>query len=89
MRIAVKLMIRKIADEIVAVPVGASATGFSGILGLNEVGQFLIEMLAVEQTEDTLVSALLEAYDVDQETARADVREVLEHLRNAGLLSEA
>ena len=52
MRIAVKLMIRKIANEIVAVPVGAPRGGFSGILGLNEVGQYLIELLAKEQTED-------------------------------------
>lgn len=89
MRIAVKLMIRKIANEIVAVPVGAPRGGFSGILGLNEVGQYLIELLAKEQTEDTLVSAILEEYDVDQATARADVREVLEHLRDAGLLIEA
>lgn len=89
MRIAVKLVIRKIADEIVAVPVGASGKGFSGIIGLNEVGQYLIELLAQDQTEDTLVSALLEQYEVDQETARADVREILENLRNAGLLIEA
>lgn len=88
MRLAVKLMIRTIADEIVAIPVGTSGNAFSGILGLNEVGKDLIELLAEEQTEDTLVSALLEQYDVDSETARADVREVLENLRSAGLLME-
>ena len=89
MRIAVKLVIRKIADEIVAVPVGAAGSNFSGILALNDVGQYLVELLAKEQTEDTLVSALLEEYDVDQEQARADVQEVLARLRGAGLLSEA
>lgn len=88
MRIAVKFMIRKIVDETVAIPVGASRSGFSGLLALNEVGQYLIELLAEEQTEDTLVAAVLDQYDVDPETARADVREVLDNLRQAGLLTE-
>lgn len=88
MRIAVELMIREIAGEIVAIPMGSSAGDFSGILGLNEVGQFLIERLAKEQTEDSLVAAVLAEYEVDEDTARVDVREVLENLRKAGLLTE-
>ena len=88
MHIAVKFLVRKIADETVAIPVGSTGNDFSGILGLNEVGQYLIELLAEEQTEDSLVSALLEQYDVAPETARADVREILEHLRGTGLLTE-
>ena len=88
MRIAVKFMIREIAGETVAIPVGSAASDFSGILGLNEVGRFLIELLAEEQTEDSLVRAVLAEYDADPETVRTDVREVLEQLRRDGLLSE-
>ena len=47
---------------------------------------FLFELLQTEQTEDSLVEALTEKYDVDADTARADVREMLDTLRTAGVL---
>lgn len=80
--------IRQILDEVIAVPSGEVSKVFSGIISLNEIGRFLFEMLQTEQTVDTLVAAVLEEYDTDPETARADVSEFLERLRAAGLLAE-
>ena len=80
--------IRQILDEVIAVPSGEVSKVFSGIISLNEIGRFLFEALQTEQTVDTLVAAVLEEYDTDPETARADVSEFLEQLRAAGLLSE-
>lgn len=85
-RITEKFVIRRIADETVAIPVGSVKGGFSGIISLNQVGEFLFAQLAEERTEEELISALLEEYDVDRETAQADVREFLENLTKAGLL---
>ena len=88
MRITEEFVIRRIADETLAIPVGSAKGGFSGIVSLNQVGQFLFEQLAEEQTEESLISALLAEYDVNFETAQADVREFLAHLSQAGLLVE-
>ena len=52
----------------------------------NPTAAFLFELLQTEQTEDSLVAALTEKYDVDADTARADVREMLDTLRAAGVL---
>ena len=79
---------RQILDEVIAVPSGEAGKVFSGIISLNEIGRFLFEALQTEQTVDTLVSTILEEYDTDPETARADVTEFLEQLRSAGLLVE-
>jgi hypothetical protein len=87
-RITEKFVIRRIADETVAIPVGSVKGGFSGIISLNEVGEFLFAQLAEEQTEESLISALLAEYDVSRETAQTDVREFLDHLSQAGLLME-
>ena len=80
--------VRQILDEVIAVPSGEVGKVFSGIISLNEIGRFLFEALQTEQPVDTLVAAVLEEYDTDSETARADVVEFLEQLRDAGLLAE-
>ena len=80
--------VRQILDEVIAVPSGEASKVFSGIVSLNEIGRFLFEALQSEQTLDSLVSTVLEEYDIDPETARSDVTEFLEHLRSAGLLKE-
>lgn len=80
--------IRQILDETIAVPSGEVSRQFSGIVSLNEVGRFLFELLQTEQTADSLVSALLDAYEVDRATAQTDVDAFLDHLRSSGLLIE-
>lgn len=88
MHIVKGFQIRKVIDEIIAIPVSDEARVFSGIISLNEVGRFLFEQLTSEHTEDSLVAALCEAYEVEQEIAAADVKEFVEHLRKSGLLVE-
>ena len=61
-------------------------TCFNGVIHNNPTAAFLFELLQTEQTEDSLVAALTEKYDVDADTARADVREMLDTLRAAGVL---
>lgn len=88
MRIVSGFHVRRILDEIVAIPGGDASRQLSGIVSLNEIGAFLFEALMQEQTEESLIQAILNEYETDPETARADVTEFLEHLRNAGLLIE-
>ena len=80
--------IREILDEVIAVPNGDAAQRLSGIVSLSPVARFLFEELENEHTEQTLVSALMNEYEVDQSTAEADIREFLEYLRSFNLLDE-
>lgn len=88
MRIVSGFHVRRILDEIVAVPGGDASHQLSGIVSLNEIGGFLFEALMQEQTEASLVQAILDEYETDPETASADVADFLSHLRSAGLLIE-
>lgn len=88
MRLVDGFHIRQILDEVVAIPGGDAGKVFSGIIGLNEIGRFLFEALQQEQTEGSLVRAVLDQYETDPETALADIREFVERLREAGLLIE-
>jgi hypothetical protein len=88
MHVVPGFVVREIAGETIAIPAGAAARELSGLLALNGSGQFLFELLQTEQTEDSLVKAMLETYEIDEATARADIAEFLEILRSNGVLVE-
>ncbi len=56
------------------------------MLGLNAVGSFIWPLLA-EQDEETIAHRVCEQFDVDIETARADVRGFASDLILRGLLT--
>lgn len=88
MHITPGFVVRQIAGETIAVPSGPSAQSLSGLLALNDSGEFLFNLLQTEQTTDSLVQALLDTYEVDGDTALADVTEFLNILREHKILIE-
>lgn len=88
MRVVPGFVVRQIAGETIAIPAGPAARELSGLLALGGSGQFLFDLLQTEQTEDSLVKAMLDSYEVDEATARADVAEFVEVLRSSGVLVE-
>lgn len=88
MRIVPGFVVRQISGETIAIPAGPAARELSGLLALNGSGQFLFDLLQNEQTEASLVRAMLDTYEIDEATARADVAEFVEILRSSGVLQE-
>ena len=88
MNVVPGFVVRQIAGETVAIPAGAAARALSGLLALNGSGKLLFELLQSPQSVDSLVQALLEQYEIDEVTARADVAEFLQTLRENGVLVE-
>ena len=87
MRIDKDFTIQKVGVSYVAVPVGETSKTFHGMVRINETGAFLWNKLAeADQTEDSLVAALLEEYDVSEATARADVQTLISALQAAKIL---
>ena len=89
MHVISSFFIREVAGERIAVPAGAAAAKFSGIISLNETGAFLLAALSAEQTEDSLLAAMLDEFDIDADTALADIAAFLASLRSLGLLEGA
>ena len=80
--------VRKILDETVAIPTQEAAHRLSGLVAMNETGEFLFELLQTKQTEETLVKALLDNYEIDAQTAEEDVKAFLKVLEENNLLEE-
>ena len=82
-------ILRQIAGEYVILPTGSTTLNFNGMITVNEQGAFLWERLREETTRDALVAAILEEYEVDPETAGADVDEFLAVLRHSRILTDS
>lgn len=79
-------LLRDVAGTLVIVPVGAAVSAFPGMITLNATGAYIWELLETEQTVQTLTDALVDHYEVDRETAQADVERFLQKLQPTGAL---
>lgn len=86
MKIKKELVKREIAGDTVLVPIGKTVYDSNGLFILNGAGAFLWDCLESAETEDDLLRAMLEEYDVPRETALADIRDFLEELRELEIL---
>lgn len=86
MKVKEDFLLRKISDSYVVVPVGQAVVDFSGMVNLNESGAMLFEMLQKGCEVDDLVNAVLSEYDIDEATARADVKRFVAKVEGAGIL---
>ena len=87
MKIRAGFMMRKIADVQVIVPVGESDIDFNGIIMLNDTAAFLFGQLQSDTSRETLLERLLNEYDVDEQTARADIDAFCCQLEGANLIA--
>ena len=88
MKINPDFTIQKVGNSYVAVPVGEVSKSFHGMLQLNQTAAFLWNLMAARDcTEDELVDALLEEYDIDRTTAAADVHRIVELLATNGIFA--
>ena len=86
MKVKDGFMIREVAGQWVVLPLSQRVVVFNGILSLSETGAFIWRLLEKEISEEEIVQAVLEEYSIDESTARADVREFLDSIREHNLL---
>lgn len=86
MNLKKQLVKRKIAGEVILVPVGDASLELKGLMTLNESGEFIFDRLRTAANEDELTDALLEEYDVSREEAAADVHSFIKSLTELGIL---
>lgn len=86
MRVEKEFVLREIAGDYIIIPTGKTVLEFNGLVTVNEVGVLLWKMLQEEVTFEDLVKGVLEEYDVDEDTARADIQEFLDKLVENNIL---
>ena len=85
MKLKEGLLLCKVGDSSVVMATG-SAMHLRGLTTVNETGEFIWSLLQSETDEDTIVRAMCETFEVDEQTAREDAHAFIHMLQEAGFL---
>ena len=86
MNVLKDMILTEIEGEWYAVPVGEAAKRFSGMIRMNKTGKRIFELLSEGRDEEDAARQRTAGYEVDEATARENVRSFQEKLRGAGVL---
>ena len=88
MKIREGFVLRNVADEHMVMPTGENVGKFGGAVVLSDVAAFAFEQLRRPVSREDLLSLILAEYDVDAETAAADLDALLAQFREMNLLED-
>ena len=83
-----EFIVRQVMDNIVAIPVGQTASRLNGMILLNDVSKIIWDCLVQGTTLENAVKAVTDAFDVSADEARTDILEFCDKLRKLQLLEE-
>lgn len=81
-------VLREILDDAMLIPISEESNHIRGIIRLSSTGAFLWKALASEQSIESLAAALVESYDIDAETAFADVKAFIDSMMSYGCICQ-
>lgn len=80
--------LRKIGKEYIITGEGLGQVNFNQMIGLNESSAMLWQEVEGKDFDaDTLATLLIEHYEVDEQTAKADAKEILENWVKAQIVA--
>lgn len=86
MKLKEGIVLGNVDGENFAIATGKAMKNFNGVIHNNKTAAYIFELLQTEQTEDSIVEAMLEKYDVDEAAVREDVRRIINIIKDAGVL---
>lgn len=87
MKIRDGFILKSVAGRNIVVPVGAQVD-FNGMLTLNDTGLFFWQLLSEGISKDDMLKRVTAEYEVDVQTAAADIDAFAEKLRSRGILED-
>ena len=88
MKIKDTFLMKEIAGNYVVVPTGNELVNLNGMITLNDSGAVLWGLLENDTDKESVITGMLKEFDIDRETAEADIDEFLDLLRKIGALDE-
>ena len=80
------MVARHVAGETILVPFGDAYVDNTGLFALTETGAFIWDILPQCESEEVVVSKLLDEYEVTKEQAEQDVKAFLDKLRSFDII---
>jgi hypothetical protein len=79
-------LLKNVGGQDFLVPLGAKVRDMNCLITLNATGRCIWELLAKDRSIEELAAGLAERFDVDKESAHADVQAFLDNIARFGLL---
>lgn len=86
MKVKDGFVLRNVVDEYIVMPTGDNIAKFDGAVVLNEVSAFVFEQMKHPVSREDLLEAVLNEFEVDEATAKADLDVLIEKLTEMGLI---
>ncbi len=81
------VLVQNIGGQDLLVPIGAKVAEMNGMVVLNPAARLIWDLLAEDRSEEDLVTAVVNQFDVDRERAQVDVKGFLSELAGWRLLA--
>ena len=82
------IVAREVVDEFILVPISDELAKMHSFFTLNSVGRYIWEQLNGANTLQTIVEGVTETFEVSLETATDDLHQLIDELKQAGLISK-
>ena len=86
MRLKDDFILHNTGEDFVIIATGEATKNFNGIIKLNNMGGEIVSFLSNDISEEEIVKANVEKYEVDYDTAKEDIKNILDSLRKAGVI---
>lgn len=86
MRLKDDFILHNTDEDFVIIATGEATKNFNGIIKLNNMGGEIVSFLSNDISEEDIVKAIVEKYEVDYDTAKEDIKNILDSLRKAGVI---
>jgi len=83
------MVARRVANEVVLVPIRQNVGDLQNIYTMNEVGARIWELLDSGEAVADIILAISSEYELEQTQAEADVIDFLDHLESVGAIDVA
>lgn len=86
MRLKDDFILHNTGEDFVIIATGEATKNFNGIIKLNNMGGEIVGLLTTDISEEDIIKAIVEKYEVDYDTAKEDIKNILDSLRKAGVI---
>lgn len=86
MRLKDDFILHNTGEDFVIIATGEATKNFNGIIKLNNMGGEIVSFLSNDISEEEIIKAIVEKYEVEYEIAREDILNLLDSLRKAGVI---
>lgn len=88
MKIKEGFVVRTLGEKTLVVPTGEASKSFHGMIELNDTGAFIWDLVSKGFDEGDIAKKFAEKYNVDETTALNDTKEIIEKMKNAGVIED-